>query len=255
MLKSIKAKLSILSILLLVISLGAVGGISLYYFITETETFVNEQLVEVTNLSSEIINNKINEASLVTKLLTGNPEIGELIEGKEEVRNGVFEYLSNERNTAKDILETIMVTDINGKVIISSDDKNYTADLSSREYIKEAVKSGESTISEVLISQATKNPVVVMAVPIKNNGKVIGTVIASVNFKRISEVAENIKVYNSGYAYMFNLDGLIIQHPNEEFKFNSNILNLGVPEMKGVLSDINEGKVGEVFYTSTKAIR
>ena len=247
--KSIKAKLSILSILLLVISLVAVGGISLYYFITETEASVNDQLVVVTEMSSEIINNKISEASLVTKLLAGNPEINELIEGKEEARNGVFKYLSNEIVEAKDILETIMITDKNGKVIISSDDKNYTADLSSREYIKEAVNSGESTISEVLISQATKNQVVVMAAPVKNNGKVIGTVIASVNFKRISKVAENIKVYNSGYAYMFDLDGNFLQRPESESESNINILELGVPEMKNILADVNEGKVGEVFYT------
>ncbi len=248
MLKSIKAKLSVLSVLLLVISLGIVGVVSLYYLINETEEFVNDKLTELTEMSSEIINDEINEAGLITKLITGNPQISELIQGNEEVRNDVFKYISNQRIEAKDILETIMVTDKNGKAIISSDDKNYTADLSSREYIKEAVNSGNSSKSNVLISKATNNAVIVMAVPVKSNGKVIGTVIASVNFELISNVAENIKVFNSGYAYMFDLNGLVLQHPKKEFEFNANILELGVPEMKGVLEDVNAGKAGEVFY-------
>jgi len=55
-----------------------------------------------------------------------------------------------------------------------------TADLSDRLYVKTAL-SGTPNVSDVLISKVTNSAVLMYAVPITDNGKVIGALIASVD--------------------------------------------------------------------------
>jgi len=249
MFKTIKVKLTLVTILLLVVALGILGAISLSKFNTETENSVNDRLIELTEMSSKIIESKMDKAKLITKLISGNNRIAPYVEGDFRLRDEVFKYLFMQNENAEGIIESIILTDEKGNAIISSDNKYFRADLSERNYLKETMKTGEVSESEVIISKVTNNPVIALCSPVKENGKVVGTVIASINFDSIAETAKNMKVFDDGYAYMFDLNGLTLQHPKKELEFNTNILDLGIPEMKNVLEDVKSGKDGEVFYT------
>jgi len=250
MFKTIKVKLTLVSILLLVMAVGTLGAISLNKFKIETEDMVNDTLVQLTEVSKKTIVSTIEKGELITKLLSADDRVDKFIFGDVSLRDEIFKYLSLQKENSDGIIESIILTNKNGKAIISSDNKYFSDDLSERNYLNEAVKTGEVVTSEVIISKATNNPVVAICTPIKENGKVVGTVIASINFNNIAETAKNMKVFDNGYAYMFNLDGLVVQHPKEELMFNANILDLGIPEMKTVLEDVKSGKDGEIFYTS-----
>lgn len=94
----------------------------------------------------------------------------------------IFPFISivNDRS---DVFETNFVTDTNGAVISHTSPKSIGSDYSDRSYVQAGLK-GESSFSEVLISKATGNRIVVVATPIKdNNGKVIGVLAGSANFE------------------------------------------------------------------------
>ncbi|MDM8534337.1 methyl-accepting chemotaxis protein [Clostridiaceae bacterium HSG29] len=248
-LKTIKVKLTLVSILLLIVALGTLGVISLSKFNNETENFVNDKLIELTEMSSKIIEGDIDKVKLVTKLISGNNRIAPYVSGDFRLRDEVFKYIFTQEENAEGIIESIILTDKDGNAIISSDNKYFRADLSEEDYLKEAMKTGEVSESEIIISEVTDNPVIAMCTPIKEKGKVVGTVIASVNFNEIVKTAKDMKVFENGYAYMFDLNGLLVQHPTEDYIFKTNILDLNVPEMKTVLEDVHQGKDGEAFYT------
>lgn len=94
----------------------------------------------------------------------------------------INEYLAalEERS---DIFETMFTLDLNGVVIAHSNIDSIGSNYSARSYVPKA-KNGESAFSEVLVSKATGNRIVVLATPIHDdNGKVIGILAGSANFE------------------------------------------------------------------------
>lgn len=87
-------------------------------------------------------------------------------------------------NDRSEVFETNFVIDTNGKVISHTSPKSIGSEYSDRSYVQAALKKGESSFSEVLISKATGNRIVVVATPIKdNNGSIIGVLAGSANFE------------------------------------------------------------------------
>lgn len=95
----------------------------------------------------------------------------------------IFPFISivNERS---EVFETNFIVNAKGTVISHTTPKNIGSDYSDRSYVQKALTKGESSYSEVLISKATGNRIVVVATPIKDNGgKVIGVLAGSANFE------------------------------------------------------------------------
>ncbi len=94
-----------------------------------------------------------------------------------------------------------------------------------RQYFQQAME-GKFSISPALKSKASGNPIFVMASPIKNKEAITGVftgVIDIASFNR--EFIDPIKVGASGYAYMFDSDGVILAHQDK-----ANILTLDMKE-------------------------
>lgn len=95
----------------------------------------------------------------------------------------IFPFISivNERS---EVFETNFVINTEGTVISHTSPKSVGSDYSDRSYVQAALTKGESSYSEVLISKATGNRIVVVATPIKDtDGKVIGVLAGSANFE------------------------------------------------------------------------
>lgn len=100
--------------------------------------------------------------------------------------------------------------------IVSKDGiANYTdgsnADLSDRDYIKAAL-GGTAMVSDVIISKVTGQPVVMVAVPIKEGNTVEGALIGRMDGNTLSKLAADCGYGKSGYAFMINSAGQIIAH-------------------------------------------
>ncbi|MCX8130635.1 MAG: methyl-accepting chemotaxis protein [Clostridia bacterium] len=96
-----------------------------------------------------------------------------------------------------------------------------TTDLSERDYFKQA-KQGKTVITSPLISKIDNKLVMVCAAPIlsPSGGNIVGVITATLEPTTIYNAMKNIKIADTGYAYMVNGAGEIIAHPKIDFVIN-----------------------------------
>jgi methyl-accepting chemotaxis protein len=90
-----------------------------------------------------------------------------------------------------------------------------TANLASRDYIKRS-RTGESVVSDVLISNVTNQPVIMFAVPIVNNNEVVSVLIGRRNGAILGEKFKTIAMGSTGYVYIINSTGTFVAHTNSD---------------------------------------
>ncbi len=86
-----------------------------------------------------------------------------------------------------------------------------TSQLGDRDYIKKAL-NGETNLSDVLVSRVTNEPVIMYAVPIKADEKIVGALIGRRSGDALSKVIEDAGYGDSGYAYVINSKGTVMAH-------------------------------------------
>lgn len=91
-----------------------------------------------------------------------------------------------------------------------------TADLGDRDYVKEGFK-GNSVMSEITISRVTGEPVILIVSPIDTVSGEKALLLARIDGYYLSNIVEDIKVGNRGYAFMLDANGTIIGHNNHSY--------------------------------------
>jgi methyl-accepting chemotaxis protein len=94
--------------------------------------------------------------------------------------------------------------------------ENTSSDLADRDYVKKAL-AGKQAVSDVIISKVTGSTVLMYAVPIESNGKVIGALVGRRDGNSLTEVTDAMGVGKKGYAYIINDKGTVVAHPNREY--------------------------------------
>jgi len=122
--------------------------------------------------------------------------------------------------------ETIAVLGSDAVALAANDETQVgVLDLSDRDYIRQAL-SGQTVISEVLLSRASGQPVFAVASPIRSGGKVSGVVVGSINLGKFSQTyLSPVKIATTGYVYLINKDGLVIGHPDSSLILDYNVSN------------------------------
>lgn len=91
------------------------------------------------------------------------------------------------------------------------------AALGDRAYFKQAME-GEPAFSDVIISRVTNSPVMVVAVPIKDDqDRPEAVLIARLDGAWLSETTDRIKYGEKGYSYVIDGKGALIAHGNRDF--------------------------------------
>ncbi len=123
------------------------------------------------------------------------------------------------------------------------------ADLSDREYIKKAL-DGETSVSEVLISKVTDEPVVMLAAPIQVDKKVVGALVGRKDGAFLNEITDGMGFGKKGYAYIMGKDGTLYAHPEKEYVLDQrNVLKDEEFKSWGqALKNLGIGKKGVVNY-------
>jgi methyl-accepting chemotaxis protein len=94
-----------------------------------------------------------------------------------------------------------------------------TNQLGDRDYIKKAL-SGESNVSDLLVSRVTNQVVLMYATPIERDGKIVGVLIGRRDGNTLSDIAQDIGYGNKGYGYIINNEGIVVAHPNRDRVLN-----------------------------------
>lgn len=154
------------------------------------------------------------------------------------------------RNSISDISEDILITDQEGIVVLDANDGlSIGIDISERDYFKESV-SGKSYWSEVVNSKITNKPVVVYSIPLKTREQdIIGVMGIAVRFQSISDIVKEVSVGETGYAYMIDKKGLVLQHPSEDKILTENLLSTDNEDLKKQVRQMIEGEENYGFYT------
>ncbi|GAB6180401.1 methyl-accepting chemotaxis protein [Desulfotomaculum defluvii] len=204
--KSIKIKMMVfIGSLFLIIC----GGLGLIAYQTASKALIStteEVLPMIAKEASDIIEARLSEkfsaletvaATEVLKDPNSNWETKKRVLEEEIQRNG---YLR------------MAITDNHGNAMSSTGEINTISDL---EYYNKAL-SGQRAVSDPIKSKEDGTLVMVYAVPIKNDGSIVGVLTATVDGYTISEVTNSITYGKTGKAFILNKDGVTIAHNKRE---------------------------------------
>jgi methyl-accepting chemotaxis protein len=86
-----------------------------------------------------------------------------------------------------------------------------------RQYFKDVVGGKKELAWETLIGKTSGKPAIVMSVPIRANGEVVGVLAAAMNIEDISSVLARWKTGQSGFAFLVDEHSKVLAHPFEEY--------------------------------------
>ena len=234
---------------LILISVGALSIISYNMSRAALQKAVEEQLTSDTAKVSNAIEKEISSVKSFLQVASLNDILQRASQNlSAEDIDGAYNYVQSIKNNNKDYVETIVIADVNGKAILSSDTKNLDVNLMDREYFKKTL-GGTVAVSEVLISRFTGNRAVAVSQPLKYKDKVVGVLIGFIPFTVISDNASKIKVGENGYAYMVDKSGLLVYHPDSKKILTENISQTDNADLKKCVDEMMAGKTSSGFYT------
>ena len=153
--------------------------------------------------------------------------------------NELFKYVEDHRKFFKDY-EVVLMSDIEGNYKATN---GVSGNISDREYFHKTLK-GQTVISEPKISKSTGNPIIVVSAPIRDNeGKIIGLIAGTINLSVITDIINDEKFGNYGYAYMFDSHGATVAHPTEDDLFKS-----ANKDLKNIIKRMIRGEEGTRYY-------
>ena len=88
-------------------------------------------------------------------------------------------------------------------------------DLHDRNYIIRAL-NGEPAVSDVIISRVTGTPVVMIAAPVIETGRITGAVLARSEGTSLSQYITDMDFGKTGRAFLINSEGIIIAHADPQ---------------------------------------
>lgn len=247
---SVKTKLMLTFFILIVIPMIMLGYISYKMASNSLQNTIREELKQETEDTSALINKSIQSVKSSIEIAALNGQLGTMIQNQNEAEiDTAFNYITNVQKSNEEFMEVLIITDSTGKVIIDTQTKEPDIDLSDRDYMKKTLSSGEIAVSEVLTSRFTGNPAIFISYPIKENDKIIGTLVGSIKFDSISSYAAKMKIGEKGYAYMISKEGLIVYHPDQSKILKENISETTDNDFKTIVEEMKAGKTAEGFYT------
>ncbi|MCP4113716.1 MAG: hypothetical protein GY749_50680 [Desulfobacteraceae bacterium] len=122
-----------------------------------------------------------------------------------------------------EIFDHLALANTDGEVIASaSPELIEKLNVANRQYFQEALK-GKTVVSNVIESKVTKMPIFTVSSPVRQYDETIsGVLIGSIEMSYFNkQFIKPVKVGESGYAYLFDKDGIVIAHHNQEKIFKT----------------------------------
>ncbi|MBO6219520.1 MAG: HAMP domain-containing protein [Treponema sp.] len=139
---------------------------------------------------------------------------------------------------------------------ISYNDIGSTTDISTRNYFKAIMQEGKDKfVDDPVISKTTGKPVVHITRAVKDrNGRTFAMLAGVVNVGLLTDLVEDIKIGEKGFAYLLASDGLVIAHPQTDLVMNRNFLtdsNMGEAN-QAIAQAMVSGEKGEGWKKSNQ---
>ena len=141
--------------------------------------------------------------------------------------------------------EMILFADPAGNAILPNGQRVNIAD---RDYFKAVMSGKEVAISSLLISKATGNKVIVVAVPVRGPAGTAGVLAGTFEPKTLWARIANLKYGQSGYAYLIDSTGLVMAHPDESKIMKENFTKTSSESLNRVAERMIRGEPGTGRY-------
>lgn len=198
---------------------------------------------EIAEMAANSVSNAINtyyavvdNVSNLDKICNPNEDVKEKLLVLEKYR----EYLN---------ADTLMLTTTNGDIIMENDNKTNIKD---EDFFKKAME-GKINISSPKINSMSKKMEFNIASPVNYDGKIEYVLVAAFDVQSLVNMTSDIKIADTGYAYIINEEGRTISDPNiDNIYKNENVFEM-VKSDKSLkkLSDIHTKMVNGEEGTST----
>ncbi|CAH2214807.1 methyl-accepting chemotaxis protein [Tepidibacter aestuarii] len=260
--KSIKSRLIIIFALILLISSGVLGFLSIESsskaLMAKTEETLSNTAIE----ASKYVEARINTQKLYIETIAENPIITNSdISWEEKV-----DFLQKEAQRAG--YTGFALANTKGQSIMF-DSSQTTIDIRNRQYYKDAL-AGKTSFSDIIISKLGDGAIIIFATPVKEDGKIIGVFYGWRDGLALSQIVKDIHYGENGYAYMINTQGIITGHedtdlvikrssPIEDSKNNPDLVEFAniiekrmIKGEEGVDQYLYEGKVRMMGFAPVK---
>ncbi|MDD2273108.1 MAG: methyl-accepting chemotaxis protein [Desulfuromonadaceae bacterium] len=238
--RSIKTKLSVAIVLIIVVSLNVFGAASYWNAKKIIIQEMENNLQDMSKDNAQKLGMWIAERKSEMSFLANSPLV---TDGTAETALG---YLRNE-SKRDSLFFSYMMMDAKGDATFTTGEK---INVAGREYFKQ-IMAGKAFVSDPVISKAEGKVVVVVAAPSPRNGVIIGGVAGGVPLEDMSKLIGEIKAGDTGYAYAVRSDGLIIIHPNKDMAMKINGLTdvATPPALKEITARMVKGEQGVAQYS------
>lgn len=165
----------------------------------------------------------------------------------------------------QETFSNISVADLSGNRV---NYKGKTGFVGDREYFKTTISTKKSVISDVLISNTTGKPSVIVTSPIIHKSKVKSITYATLGLDTLQTIVSDFNIGKTGYGFIIDSNGMILAHGNDLELLGQNISEdknskeSGLEEVWKNKKNISEGKTFTIinnknnkdYYTMIKSV-
>lgn len=239
-LRSIKAKMILWIAVLILVSVSILGSASYWNAKKMITQEIETTLIKMNEGTADKIGDWLEGHKSYVAFLANSPTVA----GGDAAK--FMPYLGSELKRLP-IYKQLLVIEQNGDATYTNGDKKNLAD---RGYFK-ALMSGKTVVSNPVISKTDNIAVVVAASPITRDGAISGGMAGTIDVGVLNKLMADVKVGQTGYAFVIQDDGLIIFHPKQELVMKLNLLtDTSIdPSLKNVAAKMVKGEQGLARYT------
>ena len=236
---TLRMKLVFGGLALLIVPLLALEIFTVQWASRAVNNIERDQLVVLKQVVADQVNIMLDtQKGLLRNASTHDPVIHETVKIMAETGAVNIAQFNFDKNTTvfhdKNTYELFFLTDEKGVVIADTSEGKYRGtDLSGEEYFKKALE-GEPVVGRVKTSE--KGGYIIIAGPLKSSDKGVGTIGAMISGWKLNSLNKRIgelKLGETGFAFLVDNKGTIIVHPDKELVMKGNIGDLKGMETLG----------------------
>jgi methyl-accepting chemotaxis protein len=230
---TLRMKLVLGGLALLIVPLLALEIFTVRWASRAVDNLERNQLAVLKQVVADQVNIMLDtQKGLVRNASTHDPVIHETVKIMAETGTVEIAQFNLDKNTTtfhdKDTYDLFFLTDQKGIVIADTTEGKYRGtDLSGEEFFKKALE-GETVIGKVKASEKG-GAYVVVAGPLKSANKdigTIGTIASGWKLNALNKRIGELKLGQTGFAFLVDNKGVIIVHPDRELMMKTNIRDL-----------------------------
>ncbi|MBP2643635.1 MAG: chemotaxis protein [Firmicutes bacterium] len=180
-----------------------------------------------------MLNNAAGDNGIIAAAVTGDANIA-------------MSSLNNLKKNNEALIEDIMVVRTDGQVVTSV--SGVKANLKDRDYFLQAM-DGRTVTSNVISSKRTNQPVITISQPIRRDGKVVGVLVAALDFSKLAEKVSTLKAGQTGYAFMIDNSGMTVYHQDKSKVLKENLFENPNEQLHILVQTMITNKNGKTIYS------